>query len=106
MCLLLGAASIWLLRQPDWKRQISVATKKLLLSPEQAAEQSKLRRALIEYPESYFEVEQLPRMQTQAAIKERFYSVLATGLVSTRNPHNKLPNFGESRKARPRSLYL
>ena len=31
VCLLLGAASLWLLREPDWRRQISAATKKLLL---------------------------------------------------------------------------
>ena len=36
VCLLLGAASIWLLREPDWTRQISAATKKLLLSPTMA----------------------------------------------------------------------
>ena len=58
VCLLLGAASIWLLRQPDWTRQISAATKKLLLSPEQAAEQAKLHQALVQYPELQFEVYQ------------------------------------------------
>jgi serine/threonine protein kinase len=37
VCLLLGAASIWLLREPDWTRQISAGTKKLVLSPDATA---------------------------------------------------------------------
>jgi serine/threonine protein kinase len=37
VCLLLGAASIWLLREPDWTRQNSAATKNLLLSPDAIA---------------------------------------------------------------------
>src|SRR4029077_17164457 len=81
VCLLLGAASIWLLREPDWTRQISAATKKLLLSPEQVAEQSKLRRALIEYPELRIEVRQSHIANpSQATVKERVYSILATSV--------------------------
>src|SRR5439155_22186259 len=48
-CLFLGAASIWFLWQEGWLRQISAVTRKVL-SPGEAAEQSKLQEALIEYP--------------------------------------------------------
>src|SRR5437763_344147 len=47
-CLLVGAASIWFLWQEGWLQQISSVTKKLFLSPKEAAEQSKLYQALIE----------------------------------------------------------
>src|SRR5205814_9521463 len=78
VCLLLGAASIWLLRQPDWTRQISAATKKLLLSPEQAAEQAKLHEALIQYPELQFEVSQSHLMVTPTNVEKGVYLKLAT----------------------------
>jgi tetratricopeptide (TPR) repeat protein len=102
VCLLLGAASLWLLREPDWTRQISAATKKLLLSPEQAAEQSKLRRALIEYPESYIEVEYSHLMQVPAGIEERLYSILATGVgLDAKILTDKLPKFSQAVKRDP-----
>src|SRR6266480_1681483 len=78
VCLVLGAASIWLLRQPDWPRQISAATKKLLLSPEQAAEQAKLHQALIQYPEAQIDVNLSHFSQTPTSIDERLYLKLAT----------------------------
>src|SRR5439155_23025986 len=47
-CLFLGATSIWFLWQEGWMQEISIATKKLVLSSREAAEQSKLREAVIE----------------------------------------------------------
>ena len=102
VCLLLGAASIWLLREPDWTRQISAATKKLLLSPEQAAEQAKLHQALIQYPEAQIEVEQSHFMQSPEAIKERLYSILATGVgLDAKILTDKLPKFSQAVKRDP-----
>ena len=79
-CLFLGAASIWFLWQEGWMQQISVATKKLLLSPQQAAEQSKLRQALIVYPDVEVEIEfSHPGYnygQTARFISERLFSTL------------------------------
>src|SRR6266568_1382424 len=46
-CLFVGAASIWFLWQAGWLQQISIAAKKLFLSPKQAAEQAKLQQALV-----------------------------------------------------------
>ena len=102
VCLLLGAASIWLLRQPDWTRQISAATKKLLLSPEQAAEQAKLHQALIQYPEAQIEVEESHFMQSPAGIEERLYSILATGVgLDAKILTDKLPKFSQAVKRDP-----
>ena len=102
VCLLLGAASIWLLREPDWRRQISAATKKLLLSPEQAAEQAKLHQALIQYPEAQIEVAQAHFMQSPAGIEERLYSILATGVgLDAKILTDKLPTFGQAVKRDP-----
>src|SRR5436189_2136254 len=77
-CLVLGAASIWLLKQPEWARQISAATKKLLLSPEQAAEQAKLHQALLQYPELQFEVYQTHFKPPPTSVEKRLYPILAT----------------------------
>src|SRR5438477_10042819 len=97
VCLLLGAASIWLLRQPDWTRQISAATKKLLLSPEQAAQQTKLHQALIQYPEAQIDVSQMHIRQGISAIEERLYSILATRVgLDTKILADKLPKFGQT----------
>jgi tetratricopeptide (TPR) repeat protein len=102
VCLLLGAASLWLLREPDWTRQISAATKKLLLSPEQAAEQAKLHQALIQSPEVQIEVEQLHFMQSPETKKERLYSILATGVgLDAKILTDKLPKFSQSVKRDP-----
>ena len=97
VCLLLGAASIWFLRQPDWTRQISTATKKLLLSPEQAAEQAKLRQALIQYPELQFEVYQSHLKQSPTDIEERLYPILATRVgLDAKILTDKLPKFSQA----------
>jgi len=97
VCLLLGAASIWLLRQPDWTRQISAATKKLLLSPEQAAEQAKLHQALIQYPEKQIEVSQRHFMQGPTKVEERLYLKLATDVgLDARILRDKLPKLGQA----------
>jgi serine/threonine protein kinase len=102
VCLLLGAASIWLLRQPDWTRQISVATKKLLLSPEQAAEQAKLRQALIQYPELQFEVSQSHLLQGPTLVEERLYPILATRVgLDVKILTDKLPKFAQAVKRDP-----
>jgi tetratricopeptide (TPR) repeat protein len=101
-CLLLGAASIWLFREPDWTRQISAATKKLLLSPQQAAEQSKLHQALIEYPEAQFEVANVHFMGSAAGVEERLYPILATGVgLDAKILTDKLPKFGQAVKRDP-----
>ena len=96
VCLLLGAASIWLFKQPDLTRQISAATKKLLLSPEQAAEQAKLHQALIQYPEKQVEVLETHLMQNPSVVEERLYLKLAAdvGLDATILA-DKLPKFGQ-----------
>jgi serine/threonine protein kinase/Flp pilus assembly protein TadD len=102
VCLLLGAASLWLLREPDWRRQISAATKKLLLSPQQAAEQAKLHQALIEYPESYIGVESSHFMQSPGTKKERLYSILATSVgLDAKILTDKLPKFSQAVKRDP-----
>lgn len=102
VCLLLGAASLWLLREPGWTRQISAATKKLLLSPEQAAEQAKLYQALIQYPEAQIEVGQSHFMLNPAGIEERLYSTLATGVgLDAKILTDKLPKFSQAVKRDP-----
>jgi tetratricopeptide (TPR) repeat protein len=102
VCLLLGAASIWLLREPDWTRQISAATKKLLLSPEQAAEQAKLHQALTQYPEAQIEVGQSHFGQSPAGIEGRLYSNLATGVgLDAKVLTDKLPKFSQIVKRDP-----
>ena len=102
VCLVVGAASLWLLKQPDWRRQISAATKKLLLSPEQAAEQAKLHQALIQYPEARIEAGRSHIVQTAAGIQERLYSILATGVgLDPKILTDKLPKFSEAVKRDP-----
>ncbi len=97
VCLLLGAASIWFLRQPDWTRQISAATKKLLLSPEEAAEQAKLHDALIQYPETQIEASQSHLMQSPTWVEERLYSILATRVgLDAKILSDKLPKFSQA----------
>ncbi len=98
MCLLLGAASIWFLRQPDWQRQISAATKKLLLSPEQAAEQAKLHQALIQYPEKQIEVWQShPLVHSPSAVERWLYPKLAAEIgLDAKSLTDKLPKFGQA----------
>jgi tetratricopeptide (TPR) repeat protein/predicted Ser/Thr protein kinase len=108
VCLLLGAASIWLLREPDWTRQISTAAKKLLLSPEQAAEQAKLHQALIQYPEAQFEVGNAhwvgsgAGIESPEGVEERLYSILATGVgLDAKILTDKLPKFSQAVKRDP-----
>jgi serine/threonine protein kinase len=108
VCLLLGAASLWLLREPGWTRQISAATKKLLLSPEQAAEQAKLHQALIQYPEAQFEVANAhwigsgAGVESPAGVEERLYSNLATGVgLDAKILTEKLPKFSQAVKRDP-----
>jgi tetratricopeptide (TPR) repeat protein len=97
VCLLLGAASIWLLRQPAWTRQITAATKKLLLSPEQAAEQAKLHQALIQYPEAQIDIYASHFSQTPGGVEERLYSRLATRVgLDPKILSDKLPKFSEA----------
>jgi serine/threonine protein kinase len=108
VCLLLGAASLWLLREPDWTRQISTAAKKLLLSPEQAAEQAKLHQALIQYPEAQFEVANAhwigsgAGIESPEGVEERLYSILATGVgLDAKILTEKLPKFSQALKRDP-----
>jgi serine/threonine protein kinase len=97
VCLLLGAVSIWLLRQPDWTRQISAATKKLLLSPEEAAEQAKLHQALIQYPEAQIEVSQSHLRHSPPGAEQRLYSILATRVgLDAKILTDKLPKFAQA----------
>jgi serine/threonine protein kinase len=97
VCLLLGAASIWLLKQPDWTRQISAATKKPLLSPEQAAEQAKLHQALLQYPEKQFEVGQSHFIASPTKVEKRCYVRLASNVgLDAKILTNKLPKFGQA----------
>ena len=98
VCLLLGAASIWLFKQPDWTRQISAATKKLLLSPEQAAEQAKLHQALLQYPETQIEVWQSGHfMPTPTLVEERLYPILASRVaLDPKILTDKLPKFSQA----------
>lgn len=102
VCLLLGGASIWFLRQPDRTPQISATTKKLLLSPEEAAEQAKLRQALIEYPELQFQVYQSRLKQSPSAIERRLYLRLATDVgLDAKILADKLPKFSQAVKRDP-----
>jgi tetratricopeptide (TPR) repeat protein len=102
VCLLLGAASLWLLREPDWRRQISAATKKLLLSPEQAAEQAKLHQTLIQYPEEQIEVGLSHFMGSPAGVELRVYSNLATDVgLDAKVLTDKLPKFSQAVKRDP-----
>src|SRR5262249_5433196 len=97
ICLLLGAASIWLFRQPEWTRQISAAKKKLLLSPEQAAEQAKLHEALNQYPEAEVEAARWHIASSAAGVKEGSYSLLATRVgLDAKILVDKLPKFGQA----------
>jgi tetratricopeptide (TPR) repeat protein len=103
VCLLLGAASLWLLKEPDWRRQISLATKKFLLSPEQAAEQAKLHQALIQYPEAQIEVEQSTVKRIgPSVIERRLYPILATGFgLDAKILTDKLPKFSQDVRRDP-----
>lgn len=97
VCLLLGAASIWLLRQPDWTRQISAATKKLLLSPEQAAEQAKLHQALLQYPELQFKVRQSHLLYSLTSVERDVYLKLAADVgLDAKILTDKLRKFGQA----------
>jgi serine/threonine protein kinase len=101
VCLFLGAASIWLLRQPNVARQISAATK-ALMSPREAAEQSKLRQALVSYPELRTELEQSHVSQGRASIEERLYAELATSIgFNSKLLRDKLPKFADVVKRDP-----
>jgi serine/threonine protein kinase len=98
-CLLLGAASIWFLWQGGWLQQISIATKKLLLSPREAAEQSKLQQALVEYPDSDAEVRshlEFYGNSDQASMSKFLYSALGGSVGSDpKLLRDKLPKFAE-----------
>src|SRR5438445_357154 len=100
-CLLFGAASIWVLRQPVWTRQLSITAKKILL-PQAAAEESKLRQALIEYPEIGVEVQYSHlgwETEAPASIQERLYSALAGRVGLDQNAlREKLPKLAEAVK--------
>lgn len=96
VCLLLGAASIWVLRQAAWTRQISVAVRKIL-SPQVETEQSKLHRALLEYPQLQTDVEQSHIAQNRASIQERLYAILATRIsLDAKVLNNELPKLADS----------
>jgi serine/threonine protein kinase len=103
-CLFLGGASIWFLWQEGWMQQISIATKKLFLSPKQAAEQSKLQQALVEYPNVDVELKysHTGNTDTLASTPERLYSMLGERLASDpRFLRDKLPKFAEAVKRNP-----
>ena len=104
-CLFLGGGSIWFLWQEGWIRQISIATKKLLLSPQEVAEQSKLRQALIEYSNIDVEEHNLhlgSRYDSQASIQERLYSELARRVgADQKSLRDKLPKFAQEIKRDP-----
>jgi serine/threonine protein kinase len=104
-CLFVGAASIWFLWQVGWMQQISIATKKLLLSPREAAEQSKLQQALVEYPDSDAEVRshlEFYGNSEQASMSKFFYSALGGSVGSDpKLLRDKLPKFAEVLKRDP-----
>jgi serine/threonine protein kinase len=98
-CLFLGAATIWVLRQPAWTREISTAVKKILW-PQEAAEQSKLRQALIAYPELENAVRQSHLMVGNQ--KDWLYAALATQIgLDEKLLRDKLPKFAVSLRRDP-----
>jgi tetratricopeptide (TPR) repeat protein/tRNA A-37 threonylcarbamoyl transferase component Bud32 len=108
-CLFLGAASIWLLHQPGIARRISTAVK-AVLSPQQVAEQSKLRQALMDYPDADVEVQYSHlgwERASQASLQERLYSGLAVRVtLDQKSLRDKLPKFAlEVKRDRDAPLY-
>jgi serine/threonine protein kinase/tetratricopeptide (TPR) repeat protein len=100
VCLLLGAASIWVLRQSVPARQISSATRKAPLSPQEAAEQSKLRQALVAYPELQGVEE--ARLMEYPSEEDRVYSGLGMQVgFDAKLLRDKLPKFAETVKRDP-----
>lgn len=87
-------------------KEISIVTRRVL-SPREAAEQSKLREALIIYPELRTELEQSHISQSVASIEERLYSTLAARIsFDVRSLRDKLPKFAAVVKRDPeRSAY-
>jgi eukaryotic-like serine/threonine-protein kinase len=102
-CLLLGAGTIWMFRgEPTRARQVSAQGKNPVVSPAAAAETSKLRRALLEYPESQIEVEESHISQNRESIQERLYSALATSVgFDAKILSDRLPKFAETVKRDP-----
>jgi tetratricopeptide (TPR) repeat protein/tRNA A-37 threonylcarbamoyl transferase component Bud32 len=102
-CLLLGAGTIWMFRgEPTRARQVSAQGKNIAESPAAAAETTKLRQALIEYPESQIVVEQSHIAQNRESIQERLYSGLATRVgFDTKLLSDKLPKFADTVKRDP-----
>jgi serine/threonine protein kinase len=100
-CLLLGAGSIWFLWQEGWVREISAVTRKVF-SPQEAAEQAKLRRALIAYPGLESELWHSHVSQDVASINARLYSALATSVgFDSKSLRDKLQKFAQARKRQP-----
>ena len=103
-CLLLGGAAIWMFYQSAPSPSTSTLRKKVLLSPQEAAEQSKFRQALIEYPKSQIEVEKSHNRQVQSrrSIQERLYSGLAVRVgLDAKLLTDKLPKFADTVKRDP-----
>jgi serine/threonine protein kinase len=105
--LFVGAASIWLLWQEGWVPQISGATKRLLTSSQQQAEESKLQQALIIYPQLLTELEQSHISQSREAVKARLYRVLAERVgLDAKLMRDKLPKLAEVvKRDRDRAVY-
>jgi serine/threonine protein kinase len=101
-CLLLGAASIWVLRQSMPLPQTSAAAKKARLSPQVAAEQSKLRQALFATPGLQEETAELHLASGRRSVQERFYSALANQFkFDEKSLRERLPKFAEEVKRDP-----
>jgi serine/threonine protein kinase len=104
-CLLLGAASIWLLRQPTRAPQTSSFIRRPPLSPQQAAEQAKLHQALSDYSDADIEARYTHLGYTnssQASMQERFYSTLGARVgFDAKLLREKLPKFAEAVKRDP-----
>lgn len=100
-CLLVGAASIWFLWQEGWLQEISIITRRVL-SPREAAEQSKLREALTTYPGLRTELDQSHISQGAGSIEARLYSNLAASIgFDSKSLRAKLPKFAAAVKRDP-----
>ncbi len=98
-CLLLGGASIWLLRQSIPATQISRPGKTIPHSAQAAAEISRLRQALLAYPElSEIEAAHLGAMSQE----HRVYAGLGSRIgYDPKLLRDKLPKFAETMKRDP-----
>jgi serine/threonine protein kinase len=104
-CLLLGGAAIWMLRSELTRApQMSGRGKNVAVPAKDTAETSKLRQALIEYPESQIELEKShnKQAQSQVSIQERLYSGLAMRVgLDAKLLIDKLPKFADTVKRDP-----